>query len=122
MGLERVYWCDSSLKAILRSHLNGSNVEKVIDFGIESPEGLAIDVPGRKLYWTDSALKRVEVTSLDGRVRRALFWKDLGSPRAIAVDHESGWVWRDHCASSSIFLETKYFNKCFCRVQFDVLE
>ena len=85
----------------------------MIDYGVESPEGLAIDVPGRKLYWTDSALKRIEVTSLDGRVRRALFWKDLGSPRAIAVDHESGWVWRDHCSSTLIFSGYKIFQQMF---------
>ena len=87
----RVYWSDWASKAIFRSHLNGSNVERIVSFGVETPEGLAIDTAARNLYWTDSGTKRVEVTSLDGRLRKALFWKNVGSPRAIVVHEQSGY-------------------------------
>lgn len=36
---KRVYWADIKLKTINRVYLNGSMAERIITFGLQSPEG-----------------------------------------------------------------------------------
>lgn len=36
----RIYWTDVKVKAITRAFINGSQVERIVEFGLESPEGL----------------------------------------------------------------------------------
>lgn len=36
-----IYWTDVKLKSISRAFLNGSEVEHIIDIGLDSPEGLS---------------------------------------------------------------------------------
>lgn len=34
--------------------MDGSQRERLIEEGVDTPEGLAVDWIGRRLYWTDS--------------------------------------------------------------------
>jgi hypothetical protein len=36
----RIYWTDVKVKAISRAFMNGSDVEKIVEFGLDSPEGM----------------------------------------------------------------------------------
>ena len=65
-------------------------MENVIIHGLNTPDGLAIDVTGRKLYWTDTGSGRIEVSDLDGGNRKVLIWQDLDNPRAIALHDSHG--------------------------------
>nr|XP_050041186.1 low-density lipoprotein receptor-related protein 6-like isoform X1 [Dermacentor andersoni] len=92
----RLYWSDTALKRISRAFLNGSQLETVVEFGLELPESLAVDWVGRNLYWADLGLKRIEVSRLDGRARRVLLWRDLDDPRALALEPNHRWMfWSD---------------------------
>ncbi|CAB3366747.1 Hypothetical predicted protein [Cloeon dipterum] len=94
MGL--VYWSDVSLDMIRRAHINGSEPEDVIRWGLEAPSGVALDWVHNLLFWTDSGTRRVEVASLDGSVRSVLAASDLDKPRAIAVHPGEALVfWTD---------------------------
>jgi hypothetical protein len=35
----RIYWTDVKVKAISRAFMNGSDMEKIVEFGLDSPEG-----------------------------------------------------------------------------------
>lgn len=72
--------------------MNGSSLEHIIEFGIEYPEGMAVDWIAKNLYWTDIGTKRIEVARLDGKSRRVLIWKDLSNPRSIVLDPPEGFV------------------------------
>ena len=51
LGRGKVYWTDFGFDGILRSDLDGQNVEyDYIQAG--SPRGIALDVDGGKIYWT----------------------------------------------------------------------
>ncbi|XP_078453259.1 low-density lipoprotein receptor-related protein 6-like [Lampetra planeri] len=89
----RIYWTDISLKMISRAYMNGSSLEHVVEFGLDSPEGLAVDWLGRNLYWADTGTNRIEVARLDGSHRQVLVWKDLDNPRALVVDPEEGFMY-----------------------------
>lgn len=92
----RIYWTDASLKQISRAFMNGSSLEHIIEFGIEFPEGMAVDWVAKNLYWTDIGTKRIEVARLDGKSRRVLIWKDLSDPRSIVLDPPNGYMyWTD---------------------------
>lgn len=78
-----VYFCFSSLQKISRAFLNGSSVEHVIEFGLDYPEGMAIDWMGRNIFWADTGTNRIEVARLDGQYRQVLVCKDLENPRSL---------------------------------------
>lgn len=69
--------------------MNGSAVEHVIEFDLDSPDGMAVDWVAHNIYWVDSGLKRIEMAHVDGSSRRVLVWKDV-DPRSIAVDPPHG--------------------------------
>lgn len=72
------------------------NVEAVVQSGLLTPEGLAVDWIGMNLYWVDSNLVQIEVAQIAGQCRRTLVAGDMSSPRAIAVDPSEGLLfWTD---------------------------
>lgn len=73
----------SVLQTISRAYMNGSSVEHVIEFGLDYPEGMAIDWMGRNIYWADTGTNRIEVARLDGQHRQVLVCKDLDNPRLL---------------------------------------
>lgn len=78
------------LQTISRAFMNGSALEHVVEFGLDYPEGMAVDWLGKNLYWADTGTNRIEVAKLDGQHRQVLVWKDLDSPRALALDPAEG--------------------------------
>lgn len=89
----RIYWSDTKIKAIFRAFMNGSDTEKVIEFGVTTPEGIAVDWLSRNIYWTDMGRNRIEVAKLNGNHRRTVLWLDLYSPKSIALHPPKGWMY-----------------------------
>ena len=86
----RIYWADVKVKAITRSFVNGSEVERVVDYGMERPDSLAIDWIAHNLYWSDTISQRIEVIQLENRSRKVLIWKDLIEPKCLVLDPQKG--------------------------------
>ncbi|XP_058500814.1 low-density lipoprotein receptor-related protein 5 [Solea solea] len=95
----RIYWTDIQAKTISRAYMNGSSVEHVIEFGLDYPEGMAVDWMGRNIYWADTGTNRIEVARLDGQYRQVLVCKDLenprslDNPRSLALDPANGYMY-----------------------------
>lgn len=94
----RLYWSDlndkrKKPKSISRSFLNGTNVEVIIEFGLESPDSIAVDWIAKNIYWSDSVLKRIYVSKSDGTSKRVILWKNLGIPNQIVLDPPSGHIY-----------------------------
>ncbi|XP_028129361.1 low-density lipoprotein receptor-related protein 6 [Diabrotica virgifera virgifera] len=89
----RIYWSDSKLRTIMRAFLNGSDIQRVIDLGLTSPEGIAVDWLGLNIYWTDPVSHRIEVSRLMGRSRRTLLWNEAYEPHSIVVDPGEGYLY-----------------------------
>lgn len=72
------------------------NIEAVVQSGLLTAEGLAVDWIGQNLYWVDSNLDQIEVAQINGNYRRTLIAGDMSSPRAIALDPREGLLfWTD---------------------------
>ena len=94
----RMYWSELNSKkkdpkTISRSFLNGTNVEVIIEFGLESPDSIAVDWIANNIYWSDSVLKRIQVSKSDGTSKRVILWKNLGVPMKIALDPAVGHIY-----------------------------
>jgi hypothetical protein len=72
----RLYWCDREGMRVMRSNVDGSNLETLIQTGDGEADradltrwcvGIAIDVQGGKLYWTQKGFDNAGV----GRIFRA---------------------------------------------------
>ncbi|XP_066992022.2 low-density lipoprotein receptor-related protein 6 [Anabrus simplex] len=99
----RIYWTDVKLKTITRAFMNGSGVERIVEFGLDSPEGMAVDWVARNIYWTDTGSMRIEVARLDGSSRKVLLWTGVEQPRSIALDPREGYMyWSDWGSSGHI--------------------
>ena len=66
------------------------NIDPVIEAGLATTEGLAIDWVGKNIYWVESNLDQIEVAKLDGSKRTTLIAGSMVSPRAIVVDPREG--------------------------------
>ncbi|KAG7329468.1 hypothetical protein KOW79_007642 [Hemibagrus wyckioides] len=89
----RIFWTDINTKTISRAFMNGSGVEAVIEFGLDYPEGMAVDWMGRNIFWADTGTNRIEVARLDGQYRQVLVCKDLDNPRSLALDPANGYMY-----------------------------
>ncbi len=69
--------------------MNGSAHEKIVEYGLSFPEGMAVDWVAHNLYWVDTGTGRIEMSRMDGSSRKVLIWDDV-QPRAITVDPANG--------------------------------
>lgn len=94
-----MFWTDVIDDKIYRGTVIGgslSNIEVVVQTGLSTAEGLAVDWIGENLYWVESNLDQIEVAKLNGSYRRTLVAGEMESPRAIAVDPRDGFLfWTD---------------------------
>jgi low density lipoprotein receptor-related protein 5/6 len=102
-----MYWSDlndkkKSPKSISRAFLNGTNVEVIIEFGLESPDSIAVDWVANNIYWSDSILKRIQVSKSDGTSKRVILWKNLGIPTTIVLDPASGHIYWSTSGESAV--------------------
>lgn len=95
----QIFWTDVIDDKIYRGTLIGEsigNVEAVVQSGLSTAEGLAVDWIGMNLYWIDSNLDQIEVALVNGSFRRTLVAGEMESPRAIALDPRDGLLfWTD---------------------------
>uniref|UniRef100_A0A673BUV4 Low density lipoprotein receptor-related protein 1Ab n=1 Tax=Sphaeramia orbicularis TaxID=375764 RepID=A0A673BUV4_9TELE len=99
-----LYWTDVVEDKIYRGKLseNGAltSFEVVIQYGLATPEGLAVDWIAGNIYWVESNLDQIEVAKLDGTMRTTLLAGEVEHPRAIALDPRDGILfWTDWDAS-----------------------
>ncbi|TKS67473.1 Prolow-density lipoprotein receptor-related protein 1 [Collichthys lucidus] len=89
-----LYWTDVVEDKIYRGRLSETGgvtgIEVVVQHGLATPEGLAVDWITGKLYWIDSNLDQIEVAKLNGDMRTTLIAGSMEHPRAIALDPGQG--------------------------------
>jgi sugar lactone lactonase YvrE len=87
----RVYWTQvGNQPQILRSFLNGTQLEVIVREGIVSPEGIAVDWIGRNLYFSDQVHDKIFVSTLTGQYMKTIVTENLNEPRALVVVPEEG--------------------------------
>ncbi|GFU58759.1 low-density lipoprotein receptor-related protein 5 [Nephila pilipes] len=100
---DRIYWTDVISKTINRAFMNGSAVEPVVEFGLNYPEGMAVDWIAQNLYWADMGLNRIEVSRLNGLHRKVLLYQNMDDPRSLVLDPAEGYIyWSDWGTSGRI--------------------
>ncbi|XP_058238194.1 low-density lipoprotein receptor-related protein 1B-like isoform X2 [Hemibagrus wyckioides] len=95
-----LYWTDVVEDQIYRGKISDSGgvsgIEVVVQHGLATPEGLAVDWIAGNLYWIDSNLDQIEVSRLNGDMRTTLIAGGMEHPRAIALDPGQGALfWTD---------------------------
>ncbi|GJQ65548.1 hypothetical protein Trydic_g7648 [Trypoxylus dichotomus] len=88
----RIYWSDNKQRTIMRAYANGSDPQRVIELGLISPEGIAVDWSALNIYWTDIGAHKIEVARLTGSGRRVLLWGNI-EPYSIALDPPRGYMY-----------------------------
>lgn len=69
-----------------------TKIEPIIEFGLATTEGVAVDWIADNIYWVESNLDQIEVAKLDGSNRTTLIAGNMTSPRAIVLDPRVGYV------------------------------
>ena len=94
---QKLYWTDQFLGKVVRSDLDGSNVEDVVTQGQGTPLGLSLDVDAGKMYWVDDELFRIARSNLDGseietitRVRATSIAVDPGNEKLYWIGEGQG--------------------------------
>ena len=93
--LSHMYWTEGNTDyedgAILRAHLDGSNVDTLVT-GLDEPRGLALDMVVGYVYWTDMVAGNIYRVHLDGSNVDTLV-TDLDDPRGLALDVAGGHMY-----------------------------
>uniref|UniRef100_K1QFX2 Low-density lipoprotein receptor-related protein 1B n=1 Tax=Magallana gigas TaxID=29159 RepID=K1QFX2_MAGGI len=94
-----IFWTDVADDKIFRGKLQGNaltDIEPIVDIGLATTEGLAVDWIGEKIYWVESKLYQIEVAGINGQNRTTLIAGNMVSPRAIVLDPRYGSLfWTD---------------------------
>lgn len=94
-----IFWVDVIDDRLYRGELIQStitNIEAIIEGGLNFAEGLAIDWIAHNIYWVDSNFNQIEVAHIDGLSRKTLLTEHLSNPRAIVLDPNKGIMfWTD---------------------------
>ena len=98
-----IFFTDERTAEIQRANLDmaNSDVSNVKDLvtreqGLKYPDGIALDVVGRKMYWTDTDTDKIQRANLDGSDVQDLVTQGLRVPDGIALDIEVGKMyWTD---------------------------
>ena len=67
-----------------------TDIKAIIDVGLATTEGVAVDWVGGNIYWVESNLDQIEVAKLNGTNRTTLLAGAMQSPRAIVLDPRVG--------------------------------
>uniref|UniRef100_A0A3P8S016 EGF-like domain-containing protein n=1 Tax=Amphiprion percula TaxID=161767 RepID=A0A3P8S016_AMPPE len=99
-----LYWTDLHKDTHTHTYTqrgsHNSGIPVVIQYGLATPEGLAVDWIAGNIYWVESNLDQIEVAKLDGTMRTTLLAGEVEHPRAIALDPRDGILfWTDWDAS-----------------------
>ena len=60
-----------TLKQIVRSYPNGSDLEVLATTNVVNPDGIAIYWIGRNVYWTDAGANKIEYRDWTGLLEEA---------------------------------------------------
>ena len=95
-----IFWNDVDEDKIFRGTMVDegplSDIKTIVENGLTTAKGLAVDWIGQNLYWIDSNLNQIEVATFEGNHRRTLIANKMESPRAIALDAREAIIfWTD---------------------------
>ncbi|XP_012154055.1 low-density lipoprotein receptor isoform X6 [Megachile rotundata] len=92
-----IFWSDINEKKIYKAPIDEGNERTVvIDDGLTTSDGLAVDWIYSHIYWTDSRKSTIELANFEGNMRKTLIRDRIQEPRAIALNPLEGWMfWTD---------------------------
>ena len=93
-GVSKIYWTKAGTYHIQSANLDGSNVEDVVNTGLEvfGLNGIALDVAGGKIYWASWYEAKIQRANLDGSNIEDLV-TGLRTPNGIALDMRRGKIY-----------------------------
>ncbi|XP_078701573.1 prolow-density lipoprotein receptor-related protein 1-like isoform X3 [Branchiostoma floridae x Branchiostoma belcheri] len=100
LSTNSLFWTDVVEDKIFKGNMSStggiSSIRPVVQTGLATAEGLAVDWVGKNIYWVESNLDQIEVARLNGMYRTTLIAEEMESPRAIALDPRIGYLfWTD---------------------------
>ncbi|XP_003373299.1 putative Low-density lipoprotein receptor domain class A [Trichinella spiralis] len=123
-GIRLMFWSDWGMKPkISRASMDGSDPTVILDVKIYWPNGLALDLPTKRLYFSDSKLDYIEYCNYDGKDRYQVLASEkyLLHPHSLAVFEEMVY-WSDRrlqkvfAYSKVKGLHTREFSHTFSKV------
>lgn len=89
---DKIYWTDIEKRShsLYFANGDGSNITKIWEEGLFSPEGIAVDWTTGNVYYTDSGTDKIGVVSGDGQWHKVLIKEGLVNPRDIVLDLARG--------------------------------
>ncbi|XP_053386538.1 low-density lipoprotein receptor-related protein 1-like isoform X2 [Mercenaria mercenaria] len=93
---DSIFWVDTKANSISRIKRDLTQREVIVQDGISSVEGLAVDWIAKNIYWTDAGHSTIEVAKINGSSRYVITSGDMEKPRSIVVNPVLGYLyWSD---------------------------
>lgn len=96
----KIYWADLVNEKILRSNVDGTDIEDIVTGGSPRAFGLAVDPFDQRIYWIDSIGVTLNRANLDGSFPEVLL-NIPGSPHgSVVIDYASNKLYFANGSSS----------------------
>ena len=92
----KVYWTEWDLDRIMRSNLDGTDVEVLYDypaFSNNNPQDIEIDQTNGWLFWTNPIGQEIVRSDLDGGNLIVVKTFDNGLPQYLEIDHDNHFIY-----------------------------
>lgn len=91
---QSIYFSDRLRLTIERQKIDGSNRQVLLEQGLDSCQGLAIDWMSRNIYWADEGRGAISVARIeDGMLSKRRLLISVPHPRSIVVDPKRGLMY-----------------------------
>ena len=91
----KVYWTEYDLDRIMRSNLDGTNIETLFTYPQNSennPVDIEVDRMHGWLFWTNPIAHQIVRSDLNGGNVSVVSTVD-GSPQYLDIDHANNWIY-----------------------------
>ncbi len=78
-------WTSSTAHAVFRARLDGSAIEPIVTYGLDTPHGVTIDSRDGMMYFTDDGTNRIHRANIDGAHTDFAIILGLNNPTRLAT-------------------------------------
>lgn len=104
-----LFWSDwGAVPKIERAGMDGSHRQVIVEHDIKWPNGLTLDIVGKRLFWVDAKLQTISSCNFDGSHRRVVLYSDEYLSHPFSITTFEDFVYWTDWTKHAVFRANKF--------------
>lgn len=104
-----LYWSDwGAVPKIERAGMDGSHRQVIVEHDIKWPNGLTLDIVGKRIFWVDAKLQTISSCNFDGSHRRVVLYSDAYLSHPFSITTFEDFVYWTDWTKHAVFRANKF--------------